>query len=546
LCPNAIAPADLYAGPDATPIVFPLRPASKEYHRTLSHLPQQSNLQSAPMARFLLSWWANELRIWHIHNPARKILDADTAGQDIRRNRKLLGQILVQGESNITSAAISNDGTLLVASTSTEVKAFQLRYDGASSSARLHVRKVIVLEASAATKVEISPDRSWVCWVDEGDKVMAARVSSDDGSAYAISHPYRLHRLRRQTAKYILLGGLGSYDRRVTQIAFSPDSRILCVADLAGYIDTWVLRLPGKPKNSINGEVDDEASSTSSIESLDEEAERPEERWFRNPSAALLPRLGAIPVALTFAPTRLEEGSEYSLVAVTTNRSIFVFDPLRGSLSDWTRRNPISKFPESFRMQRDVVKGIIWQGPRAWIYGVSYLFMIDLSRDLPEPDPREDGQKKGTKRKRNGHEAGAGGKMNMDHSLVPQEIKTTNGADGVEWVDVDMADADDQKSVGASSAFDDDDDDTDPGELQRMRDGQGANGEDAPKRAPWWNTYQYRPILGIVPLSSAPSKKRRGGAASDRLPPLEVAIVERPRFELDLPPRYFANGEWER
>lgn len=548
-------------GPDTSPVVYPFRTAGKEYHRVLSHLPQQSNLQSAPKARLLLSWWGNEIRIWHLLHPARRLLDGETTGTDIRKNRKLIAQIQVQGESNITSTAISTDGTLLLASTATEVKAFQLHYNG-SGAGHIHIKKVDVVGAShGATKVEISLDNRWALWVEEGTKVVIARITStesESGPVHTISRPRKLRRIRRDVSKHLLLGGLGSYDRKVTQVAFSPDSRMLSVADLAGYIDTWILRAPGEQLNGTGDAASDDksdaSSSDSSDDSSDDSGEETLETWHPNPRGKLLPKLDTSPVVLTFSPGHQQDDGDYTLVVITASKDLLVFNPVRGALSDWSRRNPCSKLPEQLRVTRDLIKGVVWQGTRAWVYGYSFLTMLDLSQDLPEPtDTDKDGLKKGTKRKRNGHDAGAGGKINKEHSFAPQQIKVAAGPEGGEYMDVDM---DDAKSVGASSAYEEDDDDTDGGELQRLRDEQATNGEDAGKEASkpkTWNTYQYRPILGIVPLTSKPpkDKKKKNGEArkvpvADALAPLEVALVERPIWDLDVPARYLADGEWER
>jgi U3 small nucleolar RNA-associated protein 4 len=334
-------------------------------------------------------------------------------------------------------------------------------------------------------------------------------------------------------------------------------------------MDTWVLRGPGEGANGAGGEDDDGATSDSSSDSSDEEAEDVAgERWVRNPKAKLLPKLSAAPVVLSFAKTQRDDG-DYDMLAVTAFKTLLVFNPLSGSLSEWSRRNTYPKLPAQFRDTRDQVKGVVWQGHRAWIYGVSSLFMLDLSQDFVlEKDVSEskNGQKQGTKRKRDGQEAGAGGKMEK-HSLVPQRVRTTvGGPDETKWEDVEMVDADDQKSVGGASSgvddIDDDDDDEDEdsdnvGELQRLRDGQGANGEEAEgagasadkeqgpaSRAKWWHTYQFRPILGIVPIEGGSGLTN--GDVSDGLPPLEVALVERPLSSDDLPERYAAEGEWER
>ena len=55
----------------------------------------------------------------------------------------------------------------------------------------------------------------------------------------------------------------------------------------------------------------------------------------------------------------------------------------------------------------------------------------------------------------------------------------------------------------------------------------------------WWHTYKYRDILGIVPLSPSSSSDEEfvaedDGAASN----LEVAVIERPMWDVELPGRY--------
>lgn len=48
-------------------------------------------------------------------------------------------------------------------------------------------------------------------------------------------------------------------------------------------------------------------------------------------------------------------------------------------------------------------------------------------------------------------------------------------------------------------------------------------------RTAWWMTYKYRPIFGMVSLDDG-----------------EVALVERPLWDVDMPATYFAGEEWER
>jgi len=501
------------------------------------------------------------------------MLNGGSVEPDTGKNYKRLGRILIKGESNITSAAISEDGTLLVVSTAADVKAFKL---GAQSPDEpLRVSKVdVATNSRGATKVQISPDNDWVCWIEEGNRVVVAQITvvgSEAEPSYAISRSSIMKRLRRSISKYTLLGGLGAYDRSISHIAFSADSKMLAVADLAGYIDTWILRGPESERlqNGTSGEGDDDAmSAASSGDSSDEEQpEEQDSRWIRNPRAPLIPKLSAEPVCLSFSGhtpgSASQDGglgavNDYTLLTITTSRQILALNPLRGSLSDWSRRNPYARIPEKLRTTRDLAKGVLWQGSRVWIYGASYLCMLDLSMDLtPEmiSSMSKGDKQQGTKRKRNGPDGGAGGKMEK-HSRVPQKVRMAVDSEGKQWADVDMAEPDEPKSGATSSGLDEEEDDDDEDEeeddmegsaLQLMREQQEANGKSAERkeeRTPWWHTYKYRSILGIVPLEALDDADLQQTDGSP--PPLEVALVERPIWEVDLPPRYFGEGELER
>lgn len=59
----------------------------------------------------------------------------------------------------------------------------------------------------------------------------------------------------------------------------------------------------------------------------------------------------------------------------------------------------------------------------------------------------------------------------------------------------------------------------------------------------WWHTYKYRDIMGIVPLSPSPSLDEEfvvenGGDEGSGGSNLEVAVIERPMWDVELPGRY--------
>ncbi|KAK2008919.1 WD40 repeat-like protein [Colletotrichum eremochloae] len=559
-------------GPDASPVVLPLKELGRENHRTLSSLPQSPPLASAPSARMVVSWWDREIHIWKLQSSFDGLYDGNAAELDsnLEKNRKLLKTILVKGESNITSAAITPDGSFLVAATGTDVKAFHLQHQNPTRPSDVKLASVAVpkpLAAHGAAKVVLSPNGGWLTAVQDGSKVLVAKVTRDgDNGTVTIQKPRYVNRLRRNIPKNQALGGLGNYERSITQLAFSPDGRMLASADLAGYMDTWVLQSAEEGANgnaaSASDSDDDDDDDESSKE--DNAASTADERWVRNPRAALLPKLPAPPVVLSFSDetttTTDAAATEYTLVAVTTAWHILAFHPTAGSLTSWSRRNPVSRLPATIRDTRDLAKGLLWQGPRVWIYGVSFLFMLDLSQDLAVPTGATDPEtavvaqqrQAGMKRKRRGPESGAGARMAIG-AIAPNQVDRFVGSKASkEWQDdieekKQLARDEDAMEVDGESEPGDDSDDSDDGseseggELAalRNRNQETQTEEGAEGKTRWWYTYKYRPILGIAPLSS-------GSAAADadgKTPSLEAVLVERPIWEVDLPERYFGANE---
>ncbi|KAI1105563.1 WD40 repeat-like protein [Jackrogersella minutella] len=561
-------------GPDAAPIVLPLQEAGMENHRTLSHLPQSPPLRSAPKSRLIVSWWEREVHIWRLRKPLRDLVDASEGESAVEKNRKLLARILIKGEANITSATISHDGSLLVVSTTSDIKAFYLKPRSEAKKDELKISKIELQEEiskQGATKVQISPDGKWISAIQGGSKVVILSILRDSASdSKPVLHPkaIRLQRIERKIQKHVSLGGLGQYDRTITQVAFSPDSKMLAVADLAGYIDTWVLDTT-RPKlqNGINGNHDD---SDSGSEEEEEGYELDGLRWSRNPKGSLIPKLQAAPTVLSFSnhvPTSKsssmedddEAADDYTLLTITARPQVLLINPTLGSLTPWSRRNPIARFPVEFRNIRDLVKGALWSGERVWLYGNTFLFMLDLSQDLAAPTEAHvsyNGElvTQGMKRKR-GLDSGAGSKMEIGVAGPTKIIRQIRG-EPIEEIPLDSPVSDpmdeDDVSQRAEESESEDSDDENPGELALLR---GAQGKSAPesqsdKRLPFWHTYKYRPILGIVPLGDQEERSKNGVAevttSGGSRETLEVALIERPLWDVDMPDRYFGDGEWEK
>lgn len=515
---------------------------TRENHRIISSLPQQPPITSAPKARFLLSWWDREVNIWVLRKPATELFSSVDEGVNLNQNRKLLKTIVVKGDFNISSATINPEGTLLVVSTATDIKAFRLEHQDPLKPSDVKISSIEVPQKLAklgASRVQLSPDSSWLCLVQDGLRVAMAKIErAEDEVSFTIPSQAirKLPRFGRHIPRHVKNGGLGKYDRNITHITFSPDSRMVATADLAGYVDTWVLR---SQKDKQNGAEEVEAGDSSSSESDDSESEEESvaddvESWVRNPNGKLLPKLPTAPAILSFSEELpAAQGDDYTLLGVTSSWNIHVFHPLQGGLTPWSRRHPRKALPAPVLDLIDLPKGVFWQGPRAWIYGVSFLVMIDLSQDLPQPTEATgvSTDQVGLKRKRTGKSTGAGGKMALGN-LKPHNV--TKHVDGEEE-DIEMDDA----RPDEESNSDDEMDGAGTGaELAQLRNTHNGNGDQAAgteltatgaQRNAWWITHKYRPILGVVPLGES-----------------EIALVERPLWDTDMPERYFGGEEWER
>ncbi|KAF4635528.1 hypothetical protein G7Y89_g2565 [Cudoniella acicularis] len=574
-------------GPDASPTVMPLKQFGFENQRALPFLPQEGVTQSAWRKRLLMSWWEREVHIWRLAKPSDPLPESEDIDEEpAARNRKLVAKILIKGEANITSASLSANGSILAVSTTSDIKIFQLRTRMLEDGDGLRISKVTCPSSlsSGARLVQFSPDSKWLCAVRPDSRLVVARITTlgnSSASSVITIHPLlsKLDRIDRRIEKFILLGGLGNYDRTVTQITFSSDSRTLAVSDLAGYIDTFVLA-GDEDLNRTDSDLDEDAASSSESSDSDSFSDSEEEtkarlvygqQWTRNPAASSIPKLPSTPVILSFRPATkatqklLTNGTappatrnnprpvsheivagEDRLLVVTATSDVFEFEVLKGGLSAWSRRNPTKLFPEEFRISRDQAKGCIWDvsssRERVWVWSASWLWMFDLSRDFPPPQAEqingingtvEEAKTLGRKRKRRGGKepsTGAGsaipdqqlgtGISRKMQNYIHEEVETEHDliADPYSTMDIDAdEDDDDEKSTALER-------------LRRENSKQIAEQDDG--KPHFWHTFKYRPILGMVVI----------GKDGETGP--EVAIVERPIWEADLPPRYYGDQEW--
>ena len=518
-----------------------------------------------------------------------------------------------------------------------ELKIFRLQ---TKINNRLRIHKIDIPQSMARSGARIvlfSPDGRWLVVIDTYNVVRIYRIMQNEGrgkTPQLRSKPIELRRLSREPAKTNHQhGSHGNYNRSISRVAFSADSRILVIGDLCGYLDTWVLEGYEDLTQLDDADVNEIDSLASSDDEKDDKEQRPSivlgQHWIRNPNASLIPRLAATPVILSFRPSskpvapRLTNGTpavhptrqtphphshnlpdgEDRLFALTSEHQVYEFEILSGRLSSWSRRNPTSHLPAGFRTIRDRAMGLIWDmnegRERVWIYGSSWLWMFDLLKDLPRPEESAKESQKdrikdevaastiGSEKRKRKREAvkalraarepgkqdsGAGNKMPDGEQDVGigQKIRRTDGpeSNSSQWTSL-------APEYSPGSEDDNDGRVGGPGFLELRRDiGESekhSNGDtgDAPSShasakaghdtelvnaqrksgIPYWGTHKYRPILGIVPLErgyeGADEDAGLDRYDDERATGVEVALVERPPWDMDLPPRYHGDQEWD-
>ena len=528
------------------------------------------------------------------------------------------------------------DGSMIAASTMCQTKLFRLR---PKLNDALRVQRIETphsIARSGARILHFTPDGRWLMVVTTNNLVKIHRVTERQNEAKVLqilSKPVELRRLHREPVKtQFQHGSHGNYTRLISRVAFSADSRILATGDLSGYIDTWVLE---GYEDLTQRHVADVKGVDSSVSSDDEDGDAKlsptvifGQHWIRNPNASLIPKLAAPPLVLSFRPSSIPSvlqitngttavrptrhtphprshdlpTSEDRLFALTSEHQMYELEVLSGRLSHWSRRNPTSSLPEGFRNIRDRAMGLVWnidtEKERLWLYGSSWLWMFDLSKDFPRHGESQNGSQKqseedeatitvhGTnKRKRNQgtgimqhnirepgkQDAGAGSKIS-DKELgvgTGRKFRRTDGPepDSSHWVSLDReyipgSEDDDDDYVSGSALLDLRRETVEPGRLSNgfakhtvCRHGRAnTNGDtrlissNTNTGIPYWSTYKYRPILGIVPLEGDLRDEDEDGgvdrADDESTQGLEVALIERPVWDLDLPPRYYGDQEW--
>ena len=482
---------------------------------------------------------------------------------------------------------------------------------------------------NGAKIVQISPDSKWLLVIRLDNMIQLYRVIQPrdiKGKLQFLTKPAVLQRLSRASNEGITITSHGDYGKAISRVAFSADSRILVVADLSGFLDSWVLEGHEDLTQEADGVEEERVRQPDydSDEDMDEES-HPHvifgQHWIRNPTADVMPKLPSTPLILSFRPANPSAVStstnghsivhptrhnphphshdlpngEDRLFILTAHNHIYEYEILAGKLSNWSRRNPPAHLPRKFKDILDRAMGVVWDisgdRERIWLYGSTWLFMFDLSRDFPDgmlgfdgvptgPTGGIDGKKRerddgydpeeAHDRKRS---ATGAGKRIAAHRLDAGMSRTFLKSQGSDQHHAQRISTEARvaSSDGDDNVSSEDDATVHASTLVSLRrggkevtsnshdgelldtDGEPNVGEGDARR--WkggpaqWYTFQYRPILGIVPLGGEDDEglpSERSSDHEDFRRGIEVALVERPSWDEDLPARFYGDQEWNK
>ncbi|KAF3918300.1 Cirhin [Orbilia brochopaga] len=570
-------------GVDMTPIVVPLKRFAEENQYTLSALPQyqvcgatvgKGLAHGESSARLLVARYDREVKIWRVAS-----LDEVEAADDVElygavdeeQGRKLVGEIMVNTDENISSVAISPAGDLLAISTLATVKLFHLR--SRKSSALLRISKLELPASIAdlgARQLLFSPTGKYLVVIAPNSepyivKITASLADNDEKPSFDFSPPQHLDRkdrgpsftnstkLRRKDGVIALGRG---YERQISHVCFSPSEHHLFAADVGGWMEAWSL----------------EAGKYKLIKSA-------------------LPRLPSSPAAICFRPPAASTPDSTEVFVMTADHTLHEFDISSGQVTAWSARNS-TRLPRAFTKLKDRCFGMLAvnepkKGRRIWCHGHGWVYMFNVDRDLPPLKPkatRDDTSSAatGVKRKRTVMTSGAGAEaIGTRRDMVKGTEVTVVGKCIEAEEEEDLADVDDVESedeflvdkvrndravTGAVEIIDSDDSDSDSSSAKSDNDSDNSDDDsdlstsehpdiaadgviklpaaentgdtmdidravvlaetsEASKQIPYWHTYQYRNILAFEPI---------GDPSVD----LEFVVVERPVADVKLPPAW--------
>lgn len=288
-------------------------------YRKLSLNQQHDNILFNQQQMLVVMWQEQTVKIWKM----------------VENNYKLVAKMSLSDEENITNVSINKDASLLVVSTMTSVKVFELLPSGNKllinkfrhedfDSIISGAKQVLVYDQTLLILTANEELYKFVIDVEARTIDLDSEIDFDDVS--------------NKEFKSAL-----SYQENIKQMVLSPEQDVLIITRFNGVVQ------------AIN--LGDNSNFTL--------------------------------ITLSYTPHLVEFSSASTLLVISPDNKLYEFSIKNTTstkpeslITEWSKRN--SEFlPKQFLTLEDKPEGLFTTGTKAWIYGKSWLCYFDLALNIP-------------------------------------------------------------------------------------------------------------------------------------------------------------------
>lgn len=535
-------------------------------YRKLPITPQSSCVSSVPGGRLVILWDSQVVKIWYV-GELQHLGDEDSQLVAVPvQGKKLVCRITMSSDENITSAALSSDGKLLVVSTIVETKIFRLTPISASGNRKKSASTNIIpgtngTPAPAAYKVtklnshdledqgarslrliERNGEIKLLLVSPESELLIYGLKNNSETNEYGVDLESDPIELSTPKSQLINSDGFGkntisniNYLDSVSHAEVSPNGRFVAVSHFSGVVYLF----------DITAAFDNPESLTQSTSENDEDDETP------IIEGIVLGKFPGLPTAMAFttrdtlvivtAEVRVFEYSITATAGAAENQSS-LSSLLQAQLTPWSKTNS-ELLPQELTEARDKCRGIFYdpeKPQRLWLWAGTWLAFLDTSVDIPV--------KRIPKRLANGKVAQYGSRRLEALGIVADDDTVMEDAEPLETQEPEEPQPSTtsvstpskksrRKSKTNGTVVSNDtvtnNSNSSNGSNNIIINNTSSNGSGIPEvddsvsvlgRRAFWITYKYRPILFASTFGSK-----------------EMVVIERPVMDLKLPPAFWSN-----
>lgn len=374
----------LSGGVEKNIVVSSLKSFTDGQYRKISIIPQEEHIVMNKSQNLIVLWQEQTVKIWKLlkkrvdedeeDDEDEKMEDVDDE-ESYRDTFSLTAKLTLADEENITSVAISQDGSRIAVGRLSTTKLFQL--SPKSNSTKLKVSKIQneKIQALGSKHLLFNGSDSLILTTPDNE---IYKFDLDEESDEAVME-YELAELPRSKSKL-------TYNENINHIKLTHNNEKLVVSRVSGAIDL-----------------------------IDLNSDKIESQPFLRLSSYI---------------NRIEVSLKNTLIVITHENKIYEFDLNKEStsahLTNWSKIN--SEFlPKEFTSLQESPLGIfldVTNRNKIWIYGSNWLSFFDLSLNIPVTKSKKD-----KKRNRHGVQIGVNediedGDHDLDESDDEQQIET--------------------------------------------------------------------------------------------------------------------------